>query len=59
MDALVLILLVLAAVFFLFAGAWGWRAAGGGPRALGLDNLVALGLLCWVLVPLILKAKSM
>lgn len=57
MDALYLILYVLAAVFFFFAALWGWRA--GGPRAWALENLVALGLLCWVLVPLIMKARSM
>jgi hypothetical protein len=63
MDALYLILYVVAAVLFLFAGVlgWGWRAAGNGaaPRFGGWSNLVAFGLLAWVLVPLIMKARSM
>jgi hypothetical protein len=62
MNAVYLILYVLAAVLFLFAGVlgWGWRARdGAAPRFGGWSNLVAFGLLCWVLVPLIMKAKSM
>lgn len=61
MDALYLILYVLAAVFFLFAGVLGWGSAPGGPasRFVGWGNLVAFGLLCWVLVSLIVKARSM
>lgn len=62
MNALYLILYVLAAVFFLFAGVlgWGWRTgSGAAPRFAGWSNLVAFGLLCWVLVPLIMLARSM
>jgi hypothetical protein len=60
MDALDLILYVLAAVFFLFAGVLGWGTAGGStPRYAGWNSLMAFGLLCWVLVSLIAKARSM
>jgi hypothetical protein len=58
MDSLYLILYVAGAVLFLLAGllGWGWSS---GPRAAGWGNLVALGLLCWILVPLIAQARGM
>lgn len=55
MDALYLILYVLAAVLFLLAAVW---ERAGSPRPMW-NSLVALGLMCWVLVPLITKARSM
>jgi hypothetical protein len=62
MNAVYLILYVIGAVMFLFGGVlgWGWRtAAGGTPRFGGWSNLVAFGLLAWILVDLIRQARSM
>lgn len=52
MNALYLVLLLLAAVFFVLAA---YGVAFTSRR--GTVNFVALGLLCWVLVPLIQTFK--
>lgn len=62
MSALYLILMVVAAVCFFAAAVlgWGWRTqAGAAPRFGGWGNLVAFGLFCWSLVPLITRARGM
>ena len=55
MNTLYLILYILAAVFFLIAAWFSVRPASNRPA----PNLIALGLFCWVLVPLIQTAKAM
>lgn len=57
MNTLYLILYILAAVFFAIAAFIAARPATTSGRP--WPNLVALGLFCWVLVPLIQTAKSM
>jgi hypothetical protein len=61
MNPLYLVLYVVAALLFFAAGAlgWGWGAPGAAPRYAGWSNLVAFGLLFWVLVPLIALARTM
>lgn len=61
MAALYLVLLVLAAVFLAIASVWGWgwRTVSGNPAGPPWGNFIALGLLCWELVALIAKARSM
>lgn len=55
MTTLYLILYIVAAVLFALAALLSVRPAG--PRP--VPNLIALGLLAWVLVPLIVTARNM
>lgn len=57
MEILFFVLLLLAAVCFLSA-AFAWRAPNPHP-IYGYPSMVALGLLLWVLVPLIRAAKAL
>jgi hypothetical protein len=58
MRTLYLILYIIAAVLFIAAAATQYRPTTGGP-AVARINLLALGLLAWVLVPLIQTADRL
>lgn len=59
METTYFVLLLLAAISF-FGALLSWRSAPqGGPWPFGYYTFIALGLLMWVLVPLIQTAKSM
>ncbi len=57
MDVTLLILLVVGALCFLAAALIGWSNPS--PPRLGWANLIALGLLAWLMVDLILRARAM
>lgn len=58
METIYFVLLLLAAVSF-FGAFFSWRVAPNPARPFGYPSLVALGLLMWVLVPLIQAAKAL
>ena len=55
MNTLYLILLIVSAVCFALAALFAFRPSAGAAKV----NLIALGLLAWVLVPLIQTARSL